>query len=97
MDTLAAARKASARERRVAILLNLHQRLVAAGDVIDDVFDRPSTQEAFGDLTGLTAVHVNGTLRDLETDRLIARAYQIGLMERYFLITRSRFTLGAPA
>ena len=31
------------------------------------------TQEEIGDATGLTAVHVNRMLRQLEDDRLIAR------------------------
>ncbi|MGN7161293.1 Crp/Fnr family transcriptional regulator [Sphingomonas sp. SAFR-052] len=73
MDTLATTGNASARERLARLLIDLHLRLSAIGEVEADRFVLPLTQEAIGDLLGLTPVHVNRTIRGLEDDGLIAR------------------------
>ncbi|WP_245824785.1 Crp/Fnr family transcriptional regulator [Sphingomonas azotifigens] len=73
MDVVAAMGKSSARERMVRLLLDLHDRLAKIGAVEDGRFDMPLTQEVLGDVLGLTAVHVNRTLRLLEREGLIAR------------------------
>ncbi|EZP53332.1 Crp/Fnr family transcriptional regulator [Sphingomonas sp. RIT328] len=73
MDTLAVTGRASAREQLARLLLDLHARLLPLGLVVDDGFDLPLTQEAIGDLAGLTAVHVNRKLRDFREEGLIAR------------------------
>lgn len=73
MDIVAAMGKSSARERMVRLLLDLHDRLARIGGVEDGRFDLPLTQELLGDVLGLTAVHVNRTMRLLEREGLIAR------------------------
>jgi len=73
MDIVAAMGKSSARERMVRLLLDLHDRLAKIGAVDNGRFDMPLTQELLGDVLGLTAVHVNRTMRLLEREGLIAR------------------------
>jgi CRP-like cAMP-binding protein len=73
MDIVAAMGKSSARERMVRLLLDLHDRLAEIGAVEERRFDLPLTQELLGGALGLTAVHVNRTMRLLEREGLIAR------------------------
>lgn len=73
MDSVAAMGKSSARERMVRLLLDLHDRLTKIGAAEAGRFDLPLTQELLGDVLGLTAVHVNRTMRLLEREGLIAR------------------------
>jgi CRP/FNR family transcriptional regulator, anaerobic regulatory protein len=73
MDIVAAMGKSSARERMVRLLLDIHDRLSRIGAVDEGRFDMPLTQELLGDVLGLTAVHVNRTMRLLEREGLIAR------------------------
>ncbi|KQU47461.1 transcriptional regulator [Sphingomonas sp. Leaf339] len=77
-DRLAAIGRTSAKARVAGLLLELRHRLRAAGDSLakDDApisFFPGITQEEIGDATGLTAVHVNRMLRQLEDDGLLAR------------------------
>lgn len=67
-DRLAAVGRASAKARVGGLLIELSQRLGEQGS-----FVLPLTQEEIGDATGLTSVHVNRMLRQLEQDGLIAR------------------------
>ncbi|WP_230483067.1 Crp/Fnr family transcriptional regulator [Sphingomonas sp. Leaf21] len=76
MDALAVTGKASAREQLARLLIDLHARLTPIGAVEDEGFVLPLTQEIIGDLLGLTAVHVNRTIRALETEGLVARSGQ---------------------
>lgn len=76
MDIVAALGKSSARARLVRLLLDLHDRLAKIGAVEEGRFDMPLTQELLGDVLGLTAVHVNRTMRLLEREGLIARQGQ---------------------
>jgi CRP-like cAMP-binding protein len=64
----------SARGRVAALLLWVAHRLRFAGMPIEDGFVLPLTQEEIGDLTALTAVHVNRTMRVLSEQGLIARS-----------------------
>jgi len=64
---------ASALARMAAFLLDLHDRLDAAGLVNDGAFDFPLTQQFIGDLLGLTAVHVNRTLKRLDATGYVDR------------------------
>ena len=64
---------AKALERMAAFFLDLFDRLGAAGLVEGNGFPMPLTQLAIADLLGLTAVHVNRTLRELEKRELIRR------------------------
>lgn len=72
-DRLAALGRTSAKARVAALLLELRNRLRATDKSIANVFPLGLTQEEVGDATGLTAVHVNRMLRQLEEDGLISR------------------------
>jgi len=54
-------------------LLSIASRLRFANLPVEDGFALPLTQEEIGDLTGLTAVHVNRTMRVLSEQGLIGR------------------------
>lgn len=73
MDVLAVTGRASAKEQLARLLFDLHTRLTPIGAVEEDAFDLPLTQEMIGDLTGLSAVHVNRKMRELREDCVIAR------------------------
>lgn len=60
-------------ERMAAFLLDLFVRLDAAKAVSDGRFDFPLTQPQLGELLGLTAVHVNRTLKRLDQTGFIVR------------------------
>lgn len=72
-DRLAALGRTSAKARVAALMLELRNRLRAMDKTIADAFTLGLTQEEIGDATGLTAVHVNRMLRQLEEEGLIAR------------------------
>ena len=73
-DRLAALGRTSARARVAGLLLDLRRRLTLTQSVRPDGSFSPGlTQEEIGDATGLTAVHVNRMLRQLEDERYIAR------------------------
>jgi CRP/FNR family transcriptional regulator len=72
-DRLAALGRTSAKARVAALLLELRNRLRATDKSVTNMFVLGLTQEEVGDATGLTAVHVNRMLRQLEEDGLIAR------------------------
>jgi CRP-like cAMP-binding protein len=62
-----------ARARTAHMLCEVAIRREAAGLGSRENFDLPMTQEQLGDALGLTAVHVNRTLKTLENDGLITR------------------------
>jgi CRP-like cAMP-binding protein len=66
--------RSSAKGRVAALLMWIADRLRFAGLPTGDGFALPLTQEEIGDLTGLTAVHVNRTMRVLAEQGLIARS-----------------------
>lgn len=72
-DRLAALGRTSAKARVAALLLELRNRLRATDKNVSNAFSLGLTQEEVGDATGLTAVHVNRMLRQLEEEGLIAR------------------------
>lgn len=72
-DRLAALGRTSARARIAALLLEIRNRLRTVNRTITTTFALGLTQEEVGDATGLTAVHVNRMLRQLESEGLIAR------------------------
>ena len=63
----------SARQRIGHILCEFARRLEIAGLGTTHGYRFPMTQEQLADSTGLTAVHVNRTLKSLEEDELIVR------------------------
>lgn len=72
-DRLAALGRTSAKARVAAVLIELRNRLRVMDKSVEDRFALGLTQEEIGDATGLTAVHVNRMLRQLEESGLIAR------------------------
>lgn len=72
----------NARARVAHLLCEFALRLKVAGLGDENHYDLPMTQEQIGDATGLTAVHVNRTLKALEEEGLIqrlhARSIEIG-------------------
>ena len=71
-----------ARTRLAHLLCEFSLRLKVAGLGDQTNYELPMTQDQLADATGLTSVHVNRTLKGLESDGLIARrnprAIQIG-------------------
>jgi CRP-like cAMP-binding protein len=63
----------NARTRLAHLLCEFSLRLEAAGLGKHDEYTLPMTQEQLADCTGLTAVHVNRTLRGLDSDGVINR------------------------
>nr|WP_231708409.1 Crp/Fnr family transcriptional regulator [Sphingomonas populi] len=72
-DRLAALGRTSAKARVAAILIEMRNRARMLDKSVGDSFVLGLTQEEIGDATGLTAVHVNRMLRQLEDEGLIAR------------------------
>lgn len=73
-DRLASLGRTSAKARIAAMLIELRNRRRQSDAEVQDSFPIGLTQEELGDATGLTAVHVNRMLRQLEDERLIERA-----------------------
>ncbi len=72
-DRLAALGRTSAKARVAALLLELRNRLRTTDKSVTDTFPLGLTQEEIGDATGLTAVHDNRMLRQLEEEGLMSR------------------------
>lgn len=72
-ERLAGVSKTPAQARVAAVLLELREQMRRSGVASGDSFIPGLTQEEIGDATGLTAVHVNRMLRQLEEGQLIRR------------------------
>ena len=72
-DRLAALGRTSAKARVAAVLLELRNRMRKLDRGPSNAFTLGLTQEEIGDATGLTAVHVNRMLRQIEEDGMISR------------------------
>lgn len=82
MDALASAGQSSAIENMAHLLLDLHNRLQALHSVSENSFHLPVTQETLGEVLGLSAIHVNRTLRAMVAQGLIAmRDRQVTLVD----------------
>lgn len=73
-DRLVSLGRGSALGRIAALLLWIAARLRLTDPANDGAITLPLTQEEIGDATGLTAVHVNRTMRALDEQGLIARS-----------------------
>ncbi|MGE4323798.1 MAG: Crp/Fnr family transcriptional regulator [Sphingobium sp.] len=73
-DRVASLGRTSARARVASFLLDMFDRLRMTDDGIVDSFDLKLTQEEIGDAIGLTSVHVNRMIRQMEQEGLISRA-----------------------
>ncbi len=92
VDRLKSIARLDARERMSFFFLQILHRLKVTNPMIQSAFSLPMTQELIADALGLTAVHVNRTLRSLETDGLIRRSgHEIELLEIEKLLAISGF------
>jgi CRP/FNR family transcriptional regulator, anaerobic regulatory protein len=73
-DRLASLGRTSAKARVASFLLDIFDRLRITDDGVIDSFDLRLTQEEIGDAIGLTSVHVNRMIRQMEREGLISRA-----------------------
>lgn len=73
MDTLAVVGNVSSKERVARLLLDIHDRLMPLGAVDRKAFHLPITQEIMSDMLGMTSVHMNRVLRELDREGLIER------------------------
>ena len=62
-----------AQARMAHLLCEISARLEAAGLARELTYDLPMTQEQLGDALGLTSVHINRVLKELERGGLIRR------------------------
>jgi CRP-like cAMP-binding protein len=72
MDRLTSVARTSAAQRLAAFLLNVYDRLSLVG-LKEPSFDLPLSQDELADVLGITAVHANRILFQLEEAGLIAR------------------------
>jgi CRP/FNR family transcriptional regulator, anaerobic regulatory protein len=94
MESLAVIGQAPAHVRIAATLTHLFDRLSQSGDAPGGIFQMPLTQRDLGDLIGITPVHVNRTLREMDRLNLIKRSDQtIFLLD----VDRLRRVAGLPA
>jgi CRP-like cAMP-binding protein len=73
-EWLANVGRRDARTRIAHLLCELSLRLKVAGLGEETDYELPLTQEQLADATGMTAVHVNRTIKSLENDGLIDRS-----------------------
>ena len=83
MDQLAMVGQSRAIQRVAALILQIHRRHAVLQAEPGNVVDWPLSQQRVAEAVGLTAIHVNRTLRDLTERGLIARkkAGQIELLD----------------
>jgi CRP/FNR family transcriptional regulator, anaerobic regulatory protein len=72
MDRLTSVARTSAAQRLAAFLLNVYDRLTVIG-LNQPTFDLPLSQDELADVIGITPVHANRTLFQLEDASLIHR------------------------
>ena len=74
MDRIASIGRTSAIQRVAAFLLQLHQRLKKIDPQMDNSFDLPLTQIELSQVIGLTTVHANRTLREMDRLGIVHRS-----------------------
>jgi CRP-like cAMP-binding protein len=72
----------NARERLAHLLCEFALRLQLAGLGQETGYELPMTQQELADATGMTAVHINRTIKSLEKDRLVDRTTPRAIMIR---------------
>jgi len=71
MDRLASLGRTDATARLTALVLQLHARVLRNNPEAGATFQVPLTQENLADLTGLTEVHVNRTIKKLRASKAV--------------------------
>lgn len=74
MERLASVGQTKAIQRLAAFLLHIHERLQQIYPNLDQSFELPLTQSDLAEIVGLTFVHVNRSLRELDRSGLIERS-----------------------
>lgn len=93
MDSLTRIGRTSSLERMGGLLLDLHERLSAAGLAKADRFDLPLRQHEIADVLGITIVHVNRIFKRLEKDGMIRRhRQQIEIVDKKALARLAHWT-----
>lgn len=75
MDRLTSVGRMAAVERLAALIIHVYDRRCLAGGA-EGLLDWPFTQQQIGDILGLTSVHVNRMLHQLEQRGFISRSGQ---------------------
>lgn len=92
MDGITRIGRRSSLERMAEFLLDLRERLSAAGVVRENRFDLPLRQYEIADLLGITVVHVNRIFNKLVRDGLIRRHWkQVEIVDENALISLARW------
>ncbi len=73
MERLASLGQTKAVQRLAAFLLHIYERLQRTCPIVDQTFELPLTQADLAEIVGLTFVHVNRSLRELDRSGLIQR------------------------
>jgi CRP-like cAMP-binding protein len=73
MERLASLGQTKAVQRLAAFLLHIHDRLQQMNPTLEQSFELPLTQADLAEIVGLTFVHVNRSLRELDRSGLIQR------------------------
>ncbi len=71
VDQIVRLGRQTAYERFLHLILELHNRLEAVGQVSGGTFKAPLTQDMLADALGLSVVHVNRVLQQIRRDRLL--------------------------
>lgn len=88
----------TAYERTGHLLLELYERLAAAGLTSGQSMPMPLTQEMLADCLGLSVVHLNRMLQQLRRDRLIsADPRKVGFLDLQRLADQSHYQLRPEA
>jgi CRP-like cAMP-binding protein len=75
IDRIVSLGRTSAKSRVAAVLVQIRDRLGLIDPSIDMTIPMPLNQEEIGDMTGLTPVHVNRTLRALDVEGVLLRQH----------------------
>lgn len=73
MDKLTSVGRTGSAQRVAAFLLHIHERLKLMDPALRASFDLPLTQAQLAEVVGVTTVHLNRTLRDLDRSGMIER------------------------
>ena len=88
----------TAYERVVHLILEFSGRLAAVGQLSDDRFALPLTQEVMADALGLSVVHINRTLQQVRRDRLFdMRSGQVTLRQRELMVALADWQQGGAS
>lgn len=72
MDRITSIGRTTAVSRLAALILQLHARVLRNRSAAGDSFYAPLTQDDLGDLTGMTSVHVNRSLREMRRQKVVS-------------------------